>query len=364
MRNELDLIQALDLPQFVVRDLISNVCRAVSPSCASALDLVDRKSGALHTTLPALDSALHGGLPPSSITEVVGPAGVGKTQFCHQMAVQACLPVEEGGLGGCVVYIDTEAAFSPKRLVEILTTRYPRYAEAGNVHSLLQPFTQRVTVYRVDSTTDLMTRLDSLEETIIENNVKLIVVDSIASVARKDFDDGGVMRRQALLAAQAATLKRLAENFNIPVLVSNQVTTTSQRPYYEFDRPHFGGADKSLYVTAALGYVWAHAVNTRIVLEFKDMGLLLDEGGMVQAEGLEKRCLTVAKSPLAPVRSYPYAIDASGINLQGDAEEADLTASQENATALIGNFWERKIAGRQHTAPGFRMDAQHHNLFG
>jgi hypothetical protein len=97
MRNELDLIQALDLPQLVVRDLISNVCRAVSPSCASvclpaglcpihparvgsrqlvrgllgqALDLVDRKSGALHTTLPALDSALHGGLPPSSITEV------------------------------------------------------------------------------------------------------------------------------------------------------------------------------------------------------------------------------------------------------------------------------------------------------
>jgi RecA/RadA recombinase len=33
------------------------------------------------------------------------------------MAVQACLPVEEGGLGGCVVYIDTEAAFSPKRYV-------------------------------------------------------------------------------------------------------------------------------------------------------------------------------------------------------------------------------------------------------
>jgi hypothetical protein len=61
----------------------------------------------------------------------------------------------------------------------------------------------------------------------------------------QDFDDGGVMRRQALLAAQASTLKRLAENFNIPVLVSNQVTTTSQRPYYEFDRPHFGGGTSS-----------------------------------------------------------------------------------------------------------------------
>lgn len=47
--------------------------------------------------------------------QIVGPAGVGKTQFCLQMAVQACLPKEEGGLGGTVVYIDTESAFSPKR---------------------------------------------------------------------------------------------------------------------------------------------------------------------------------------------------------------------------------------------------------
>jgi hypothetical protein len=50
------------------------------------------------------------------------------------------------------------------------------------------------------------------------------------------------MRRQALLATQASILKRLAESFNIPVLVSNQVTTTSQRPFFEFDRPAmFGG---------------------------------------------------------------------------------------------------------------------------
>jgi hypothetical protein len=42
----------------------------------------------------------------------------------------------------------------------------------------------------------------------------------------------------------------------------------------------------------------------------------------------------------------------------------EMTSQQENAAALVGNFWERKIMGRQHTAPGFRMDAQHHNLFG
>jgi hypothetical protein len=93
--------------------------------------------------------------------------------------------------------------------------------------------------------------------------------------------------------------------------------------------------DKSLYVTAALGFMWAHAINTRIVLEFKDMGMLVDDAGMILAEGVEKRSLTIAKSPLAAVRSYPYAIDAGGISLLGDAEEADLTASQVLCPLLV-----------------------------
>lgn len=175
-----------------------------------ALDLVDRKSGALHTTLPALDSALRGGLPPSSITEVplLPPSRTAHTKLTcatggrtGRSREDAVLPPDGGpGLpargGGrprrvrglhryrsriqpqtvhsrpCRSHYATlfcSSLLRPHsrgglifslgcRLVEILTTRYPRYAEAGNVHSLLQPFTQRVTVYRVDSTTDLMSR--------------------------------------------------------------------------------------------------------------------------------------------------------------------------------------------------------------
>lgn len=48
------------------------------------------------------------------ITELVGPAGIGKTQTCLQVAAQACLPAKLGGLGedAGVVYLDTERKVS------------------------------------------------------------------------------------------------------------------------------------------------------------------------------------------------------------------------------------------------------------
>ncbi len=44
-----------------------------------------------------LDGALRRGLPCGSITELVGPGGVGKSQMCHMMALRAALPQRLGG---------------------------------------------------------------------------------------------------------------------------------------------------------------------------------------------------------------------------------------------------------------------------
>lgn len=60
----------------------------------------------------ALDDALRIGLPPAAITELVGPAGVGKSQFCYSLALQAAMPVALGGLAATLIYIDTEGKFS------------------------------------------------------------------------------------------------------------------------------------------------------------------------------------------------------------------------------------------------------------
>ena len=46
------------------------------------------------------------------------------------------------------------------------------------------------------------------------------------------------------------------------------------------------------YVSPALGMVWAHSVNNRIVLETRG----------------SQRYMTIAKSPVSPVVSFPYVI--------------------------------------------------------
>jgi hypothetical protein len=81
-----------------------------------------------------------------------------------------------------------------------------------------------------------------VEETLVESQAKLLIVDSVASVARKDFDSNFVAKRQGftscylipfliinsfpteLLAKQASTLKYLSETFTIPIVVTNQVS--------------------------------------------------------------------------------------------------------------------------------------------
>jgi len=49
-------------------------------------------------------------------SQIAGPAGCGKTQFCIMLSVLATLPQDRGGLDASVIYIDTEAAFSATRL--------------------------------------------------------------------------------------------------------------------------------------------------------------------------------------------------------------------------------------------------------
>jgi RecA/RadA recombinase len=75
----------------------------------------ENKSPFFATSLKELDKALGGGIPFSSITELVGPTRSGKTQFCLTLSMLTTLPETMGGLGGGVCYIDTERSFNADR---------------------------------------------------------------------------------------------------------------------------------------------------------------------------------------------------------------------------------------------------------
>lgn len=67
---------------------------------------------------------------------------------------------------------------------------------------------------------DCYYRLENLEEDLISKKVRLLVVDSVASLVRKEFDSRAgksLIERTNVLTRQAAILKYIAEEFDIPV---------------------------------------------------------------------------------------------------------------------------------------------------
>uniref|UniRef100_A0A7J3X810 DNA repair and recombination protein RadA n=1 Tax=Thermofilum pendens TaxID=2269 RepID=A0A7J3X810_THEPE len=167
---------------------------------------------ALTTGVRALDELLGGGLVVYDIYEFAGEFGSGKTQLCHQLAVTAQLPPARGGLGGDVVYIDTEGTFSPERM--------ERIAQRFDVEDPLS----RVYVARPIN-------VDEMEEVVVRNlapllreGVRLVVVDSIIALYRAEFKGREwLAARQQRINYLLDWLKRLARVHEAVVVITNQV---------------------------------------------------------------------------------------------------------------------------------------------
>jgi RAD51-like protein 1 len=211
--------------------------------------------------------------------------------MCLQLAV--CAQV---GSEGTVIYVDTESRFSAHRMVEIASGRFPaRFSDAESQAKL----TRNVAVFSPGTSAELVALIGSLESLIIERSAKLVIIDSMAALMRADFSRERLVERQAVLGEQAARLKRLAEAFRIPFVVTNQVQggATAQPGQQQHGETS---------IAAALGTKWAHDVNLRLMLEMGDAG----------------RCLTIAKSAAAPALSFPYRVTSSGLQLDGAPFEA------------------------------------------
>ncbi|XP_045582149.1 DNA repair protein RAD51 homolog 2 isoform X2 [Procambarus clarkii] len=253
-------------------DKLFNVC---IPKHVTAFDLSEEeRKGSYWLGTDTLDSMLHGGLHAGSLTEFAGPSGVGKTQWCLYIAILTVIAKRDSSNNITTMYIDTETAFRPERL-------------------------------------------ESLEVIAVEKDVGLLIVDSIASLARKEITSSSSLSniaRTNQLASWAAKLKCLAQQLNICVVVTNQVTTQVAKKelhvteeIHSLDEEdgelHTGSRERtfSRHVTPALGNTWTHCVNTRFILQFKDS---------------KTRQLIIAKSPIAPFATFNYTIGERGINIE------------------------------------------------
>ena len=187
---------------------------------------------------------------------------------------------------------------------------------------------ENVTVHAPGSTKELMDLIYTLEEEILIRNdeamttnndgdgttsantntitsttppkhpVGLLVLDSIAAPTRRDFGAESAIARVNAIFQIAQTLKRIADELQVAVVVVNQV----------------GNLDEFGQGNAALGVSWHHCVSTRLQLDHE-----LDPHRIVGADGLHDETLgrvriaRVVKSNVAPPGKISFEVNAMGV---------------------------------------------------
>ncbi|KAM7261254.1 hypothetical protein ACFE04_026729 [Oxalis oulophora] len=244
------------------------------------------------TSSSDFDRILGGGIHCKQVTEIGGVPGIGKTQLGIQLAVNAQIPLEFGGLGGKAIYIDTEGSFMVERALQIAKacvedmSEYSGFlhkdARVGEVKMQPKDILQNIYYFRICSYTEQIALINYLEKFVSEHkDVKVIVVDSITFHFRQDFVD--LALRTRVLSATALKLMKLAKNFNLAVVLLNQVTNKY--------------TDGNFQLTLALGDSWSHSCTNRIILYWNG----------------NERYAYIDKSPSLPSASASYSVTSRGI---------------------------------------------------
>ncbi|KAM7394940.1 hypothetical protein PAMA_006602 [Pampus argenteus] len=198
-----------------------------------------------------LDKLLQGGIETGSITEMFGEFRTGKTQLCHTLAVTCQLPIDQGGGEGKAMY----------GLVGSDVLDNVAYARAFN--------------------TDHQTQL-------------LYQASAMMAESRTDYSGRGELSaRQGHLGRFLRMLLRLADEFGVAVVISNQVVA-------QVDGAAMFSADPKKPIG---GNILAHASTTRLYLR-KGRG--------------ETRICKIYDSPCLPEAEAMFAINADGV---GDAKD-------------------------------------------
>ena len=231
-----------------------------------------------------LDKLLNGGFETGSITELFGEFRTGKSQLCHTIAVTCQLPIDNGGAEGKCLYIDTEGTFRPERLLAVAE----RFGLQGN------DVLDNVAYARAYNSDHQLTLLTQAAAMMSESRYAVVVVDSATALYRTDYSGRGELSsRQMHLAQFLRTLLRLADEFGVAVVVTNQVVA-------QVDGSAMFQADPKKPIG---GNIMAHASTTRISLR-KGRG--------------EQRVAKIYDSPCLPEGEATFAINADGV---GDARD-------------------------------------------
>ncbi|CAL5389134.1 unnamed protein product [Camellia sinensis] len=214
--TEFELMELLDVGFAEVTTAVAQV-----NEIANSLSLLEQCtqneyfSGHLPTCLKGLDEVLCDGIPFDVLTELVGPAGIGKTQ----------------------------------RMIEIGLSSFP---DIFHMEGMAQEMASRILVLQPSSLAEFTERLQQIKVSLLQHQVKLLIIDSMT----------------ALVSGS------LAEFSRIPIVVTNQVRSQSSDEISQYafqvrskDDTIVESTRFDYHLVPALGIHWSHAITIRLVLE-------------------------------------------------------------------------------------------------
>lgn len=223
-----DIATAAEIGEGVAQKIILSARKQVKVGgFESGTEILERrkKIGRITTMSKNLDELLGGGIETQSIVECYGQFGSGKTQLALQASVSVQLPVDQGGLAGEAVWIDTENTFRPERLAEIAKGLDLDPAEALSKVHVAHAFNSNHQELLVPKAFELAR----------QRPVRLLVVDSLTAHFRAEFlGRGALADRQQRLNRHMHDLLRFGDVFNAAIVCTNQV---SSRPDVLFGDP-------------------------------------------------------------------------------------------------------------------------------
>ncbi|ETV71618.1 hypothetical protein H257_13079 [Aphanomyces astaci] len=310
-KSEWELAHIMDLSVDDLQGLLLRIAAKDSPKPSSVMDMFIKSvsfPSSLRTTLPELDNALCGGIPTATITEIAGAAGIGKSQLCMQLAVLCALEYHDG----TVLYFDSGGNFSAKRFMQLATERISPQQYSTDVlrKSKVEAIARQVQVVAVENLDRLETKVRELTESM--PLIKMIIIDSLATLAKHSSTDMSVATRQMLLMRVASVLKLLASTYDAYVITTNHTTTRKDQ--------------MGLYSQPALGLAWSHCITNRVVLE---------------KTSPSTKAMTVHKAAVAGPACIPYILTKAGVLPPEGAVGVPCVDDDEfpwDAAMMLGDF--------------------------
>ncbi|KAK7312501.1 hypothetical protein VNO77_36404 [Canavalia gladiata] len=231
-------------------DQLLSIIDALRPPLLNGLQLLEdaqRNKRVLSTGCEGIDALLEGGLREGQLTELVGPSSSGKTQACLLSASTVAKH------GSSVIYLDTGNSFSPQRIA-CFVGQASGYVIDNQADHMLKQVLDRIicySVFDVYQMFDVLHQLNiNLRSEIVKStqHVRLLIVDSISSLITPILGGSGP-QGHALMISAGFLLKKLANEHNLAVLVTNHVV---------------GGEDG--ISKPALGESWKSVPHVRLLL--------------------------------------------------------------------------------------------------